>query len=75
MTIHYSNGEVEAVADFAGVMKSVRQLFPDAVAYQGGFEVTDDDEITSDEPIYVWQDESSSVNDSGAKAVAKIENL
>ena len=72
MKIKYSNGTTETVVDFEAAMASVRATHPEAVAYQDGGEIYDNDDVCSGS-ILIWADEASSVNDDGVCAVAEIE--
>jgi len=75
MKMKYSDGTICNAADFADAMASVRLNYPDAVAYQGGSEISDDDDVTCGGRILIWADEASSVNDDGANAIAEIEEV
>ena len=68
----YSNGTTETVVDFEAALAAVRATHPEAVAYQDGGEISDNDDVGSGR-ILIWADEASSVNDDGANAIAEIE--
>lgn len=73
MKLKYTDGTLVNAADFADAMQSVRLNYPDAVAYQGGSEVSDDDDVGANGRILIWADEEGGVNDDGANAIAEIE--
>jgi hypothetical protein len=73
MKIKYSDGSTSIADDFPTAMEEVRGSYPDAVAYQVGYETVDDDGIVGDRHIMVWVDKESSVGDGGSNAIAVIE--
>jgi hypothetical protein len=78
--IRYTNGQApQLTGNLDTAMNLIRQDYPDAVFYDAfGFEILgDDDDIQRDlrrdgGRILAWENETASVNDDGAHAIAGL---
>lgn len=72
MKMNYSNGQVVNADNFSDALHAVWLNYPEAVAYQDGSQVDEDDDVRCNGRILIWACEADSVNDDGANAIAEI---
>lgn len=75
MKVKYTDGTTVNPASFFDAMQSVKRNYPDAVVYQDGFFLDDEDEPMGEGRILIWANEGDSVNDDGGHAIAEIVDI
>ena len=71
--VHYSTGRIVRHDSLGAALAAIRETHEDAVAYhEDGREVTGSARIRGTARVLVWEDEESSEDDDGARAIASI---